>query len=131
MNWNGSILFGADIGGGYQFAAPASVGSASTNQSQAIGWIFAKAGGNLFSLFGTNAAPATNSALIADLMAPYAITGPMFVKGATLWANGAGLDYLVGPNLKFSVQYVYANDQNNAVKNVQLIMLGLKYGFKP
>lgn len=127
--WQNNIMYGASVGGGYQFAQPASIGAASNNQSQPMGWAFFEAGGNLFSLFGSQTAPTVQTALIQDLVAPYAFTGPVFEKGATLWGNGAGLRYLVSPNVMFDIKYVFANDQIDNTKNVQLVLASLKWKF--
>jgi hypothetical protein len=131
MNWNGTVLLGVDIGGGYQFAQPTSIGGNSANQSGGIGWMMAEAGGSLSQLFGQSTPVTILGALQTNLITLYGAAGPVFSNGTTLPGLRAGAKYLVGPNLQLDMAYTYANDQKDNTKNVQLVTIGLKYGFQP
>lgn len=130
MTWNGTFLLGVDVGGGYQFAQGASIGGITNNQSGGMGWAIFEAGGSLSSLLNIPSVSVLGP-LQTDLMTLYGGTGPLFEAGATLPALRAGAKYLVGPNLQLDLNYTYANDQSNSTKNVQLVLIGLKYGFQP
>lgn len=134
LNWNGQTLLGVKAGGGYQFAQDASIGAANSSQSGMLGWVMFEAGGNISTLFGNPSSVTVLGALQQDLMTLYAQAGPVFVKnGGTIPGLGAGAKYCISGNgdchLQLDLSYVYANDQADTTKNVQIVTAGMKFGW--
>lgn len=142
--WANSIFLGVEASAGGVIGTPASVNGASANTSGGIAWAFFEVGGNVGALLGSQQPVAIQSALVADLISPYVLTGPMLPFGNSslgtkaLWANGAGVRYLLPlqtVTAMLDVKYAYANNQNTSGlasnKDVQLVMASVLFPFKP
>jgi hypothetical protein len=142
--WANSFFFGFEASAGGIIGTPVTVNGATTNTSGGIGWAFFEVGGNVGSLFGSQQPVAIQGALLADLISPYVLTGPMLPFGnsslgsKTLWANGAGIRYLLPlqtVTALLDVKYAYANNQSTSGlasnKSAQLVMASVLFPFKP
>jgi hypothetical protein len=142
--WANSLFLGFEASAGGIIGTPATVNGASVNTSGGVGWAFFEVGGNLGTLFGSQQPVAVNNALVADLITPYVLTGPILPFGNSslgtqvLWANGAGVRYLLPlqtVTAMLDVKYAYANNQSTSGlasnKSAQLVMASVLFPFKP
>lgn len=142
--WANSIFLGIEASAGGAFGTSASVNGVSATTTGGLAWAFFEVGGNVGALLGSQQPVAIQSALLADLISPYILTGPMLPFGNSslgtkaLWANGAGVRYLLPlqtVTALLDIKYAYANNQNTAGlvsnKAVQLVMASVLFPFKP
>lgn len=142
--WANTIFLGFEASAGGIIGTPATVNGVAVNTSGGIAWAFFEVGGNLGSLLGSQQPVAIQSALTADLISPYVLTGPMLPFGnsslgtKTMWANGAGVRYLLPLQTVtaiFDIKYAYANNQSTAGlagnKSAQVVMASVLFPFKP
>ena len=132
--WNGSILYGVEVGVGYVVPTASSINTVDVNPAQKgfIGYQELQVGGKLSGLFGTNSPPPTVPTLLAaDLIAPYVAIGVGETTGATALSTGAGLKFAISANGLLDIGYRFMPFNSTSgpvvVKNDNLIRVRFNY----
>lgn len=132
--WNGTYLFGAEVGIGNQFSN-GPIGD--FGSKSLIGYEIVKFGGSLTQLFNTTAtttagqAPAgvtVPSALANAYIAPYVAMGAIQRAGINQWATGAGAEFVLAQSWNLDLRYMYAPALND-IASMNLVTIGVNYHF--
>lgn len=132
--WNGQYFAALEGGIGYQFTN----GGAPLSGSNVTGYEIVKLGIGLQSLFNTTTATTVPgqtdapisipAALSNALISPYIALGGIQTRGVSVWANGAGAEFVLASHYNLDLRYMYAAPQQN-LGAVQQVTLGLNYHF--
>lgn len=107
--WNGSVMLGAEVGGGYQLNTGSVANGVNTNETGYDFYQEVQFGGSLSTLFNI---PSTTppSGLTADIMAPYVAFGADERPWGTGWRTGAGIKFALPNTHAFlDIGYRYIN----------------------
>jgi hypothetical protein len=130
--WNGQFFAALEGGVGYQYTN----GGVAVSGSNVTGYEIVKLGYGLQGLInqsttvpGQAASPITVPAALAGaLMSPYIAMGGIQTRGTSVWASGAGAEFLLASHYNLDIRYMYAASQQG-LPPVQQVTLGVNYHF--
>lgn len=131
--WNGQWFGAVEAGAGYRYTN----GGVPDAGTKFVGYEIVKLGYGLQGLINPSTASTTPgqappinvpAAIANALISPYLAFGGIQTRGVSVWANGAGAEFILASHYNLDLRYMYAPSQEG-LPPVQQVTLGVNYHF--